>query len=193
MSEASSAGIPEPESLPFTLQDGERVLIFRRRHWLFLWPMLVFRILVALVPFGILLWLTDATTGLDSTPGRVLLVVGLVWVIYWGTRAFFGWYAYAHDIWAVTDQRLIDAIRPHFFSSHLASADLTDVQDIAVDQSGILATTLHFGTIRCQTAGEQANFVLSGIPDPAGLLTALDAARDAARRDGRRGSDGGLR
>ncbi len=195
MSEVSprASAIPRPESLPFALQDGEQVMLFCRRHWVFLWPMLAFRIAAGLLPFGALIWVTAITTGLGSTLGKVLLVVGVIWLIYWAVRAFFGWYAYMHDIWAVTNQRIIDGTRPNFFNRHLASADLTDVQDIAVEQNGILATALHFGSIRCQTAGEQPNFVLSGIPGPANVLTLLDAARDAARRESLRGMGRGLR
>ncbi len=42
---------------------------------------------------------------------------------------------------------------------------------------------LNYGELRCQTAGEQPNFILGGIPDPTGVLAILDRARDAARRD----------
>ncbi|MEO9255773.1 MAG: hypothetical protein ABI305_09545, partial [Tepidiformaceae bacterium] len=102
-------------------------------------------------------------------------------------RAYFGWYSYEHNIWVVTNQRIIDGNRPTWFKSSMASADLVDVQDIAVEQSGPLQTMLHYGNVRCQTAGERENFMLNGIPHPTNVLAVVDSTRDAARRAGRQG------
>ena len=68
----------------------------------------------------------------------------------------------------------------------MASADLVDVEDMSVFREGLLPTIFNFGDVRCQTAGQVANFVLAGIPKPAEVLGLVDAARDTARRDLRR-------
>jgi len=82
----------------------------------------------------------------------------------------------------VTNQRIIDSLRRHWFHHRIASADLVDVEDIAVHREGALATMFNFGDLRCQTAGTEPNFILAGIPDPTGLLATVDAARDASRQ-----------
>jgi hypothetical protein len=185
--QAESATTPETPKLPFDLQDGEHVVLFTRRHWLYLWPMLVFRLFVGLAPLGLVIGLAALMGGFGSIAGRVLLVLGVLWAGYWVIKAYFGWYSYAHDIWVVTNQRIVDGNRPTWFKSRLASADLVDVQDIAVEQSGPLQTMLHYGSVRCQTAGERENFVLAGIPHPSNVLAVVDSTRDAARRAGRQG------
>jgi hypothetical protein len=189
VSQADTQPLPalQTPSLPFALQDGEQVVLFTRRHWLYLWPMLVFRLFVGLAPLGLVLGLAALTLGFGSIAGRILLVLGVLWAGYWLVRAYFGWYSYSHDIWVVTNQRIVDANRPSWFKSRLASADLVDVQDIAVEQSGPLQTMLHYGNVRCQTAGERENFVLGGIPHPTNVLAVVDSTRDAARRAGRQG------
>lgn len=103
------------------------------------------------------------------------------------SRGYFTWYRYENDIWVVTNQRLLDSLKSHWFHHRMASADLVDVEDIAVVREGFLQTIFKFGDLKCQTAGEQPNFVLAGIPDPVSVLGTIDRARDAARhalRDG---------
>jgi hypothetical protein len=50
MSAAEPPTPPRSPSLPFPLQDGERVLKICRRHWIYFWPMLIGMFLAAVVP-----------------------------------------------------------------------------------------------------------------------------------------------
>src|SRR5688500_9817166 len=124
-----------------------------------------------------------ATIGFDGIAGKGIAVALFVWALFWGVRAYFHWYRYQNDIWAVTNQRLVDSIKRHWFHHQMASADLVDVEDIRVVRDGFLQTVFKFGDVRCQTAGEVPNFVLDGIPDPSQVLAVVDSARDAARRE----------
>ena len=173
------------EHLPFDLQGGEHVLLFERRHWVYLWPRLIFHALIGLVAIALFLFIISAIFGLGGTAGTVAAVICLVWGGYWAVRMYFDWYSYHNDIWVVTNQRVIDAVKPNYFRSRLASADLIDLEDITVEHNGFLATVFHFGTVRCQTAGERPNFTFAGVAKPGQILATLDAARDAARREGR--------
>lgn len=173
---------PQPRSLPCKLQSGEEIILFTRRHWLYLWSRLIAHFLSAVIPVGLVLFVVTRFTSFGSLGGRIVLLGAVVFVAYWAVRAYFTWFAYQHDVWVVTNQRVIDGVRPNWFRSHLASADLVDLEDIAVDRSGILQTMFNYGEVRCQTAGERPNFVLAGIPKPQAVLTTIDAARDAARQ-----------
>ncbi|MCZ2111626.1 MAG: hypothetical protein LC118_19040 [Dehalococcoidia bacterium] len=168
--------------LPFALQANEQVLLFTRRHWVFLWSKVALAVLFGVIPVAAITVLTAKLAGFDGIGGKVVLILDAVLIIYWGIRAYFTWYKYSNDIWVVTNQRIIDGLRPNWFKSSLASADLTDVEDIAIVRSGVLATAFNFGEVRCQTAAERPNFILSGVPNPQQVLQTIDAARDAARR-----------
>jgi hypothetical protein len=63
----------------------------------------------------------------------------------------------------------------------VSSADLINVQDIAVRKSGLLQAIFDFGDVVCQTAGTEGRFVLSAVPHPAEVLGIIDRTRDAAR------------
>jgi hypothetical protein len=156
--------------LPFALQNDEDLLIVVRRHWLYF----TLRML-GVAGAGVLgtvlgIVLVAKTFGFDGNPGRIAVGVIALWALYWLVRGYFTWYRYENDLWAVTNQRIVD------------SADLVDVEDINVVRHGILPTMFNFGDVRCQTAGEVPNFVLSGIPKPTEVLASIDAARDASRR-----------
>ena len=167
------------------LQPGEQLIQKCRRHWIYLYPLLALELLALFVPLVILFVFINPF----DEPGPLewtALAATLLWSGFWGVRAYFVWYRYQNDLWLITDQRLIDSQRKHWFHQELASADLVDVQDTSVSRSGLLRTALNYGDLMCQTAGQQLNFTLGGIPKPVDVLTALDRARDHARRDARR-------
>ncbi len=64
----------------------------------------------------------------------------------------------------------------------MSSTDLINVQDIAIQKKGILATTFNFGDVVCQTASTKGNFTFRGVPNPTQLLEEVDRLRDEARR-----------
>lgn len=172
-----------PGKLPFELQARESIVLFARRHWMYLVQQVGKVALMGLVPAIVVLTVVGMTSGFGGGFGRVVLVAAVAWLLFWGVRTYFAWYRYQHDIWIVTNQRIIDSLKRHWFHHRMASADLIDVEDIAVDREGLLQTAFNFGNVRCQTAGEVANFILAGIPEPAKALAIIDSHRDAARRE----------
>lgn len=171
------------KKLPFTLQQDEAILVFCRRHIVYLITRLVGLGAAGILPIVIVLFLSAKTFGLGGNAGKIVLALALLWAIYWGVRGYFSWFRYQNDIWVVTNQRIIDSIRHHWFHHRLASADLVDIEDINVVKEGLFATAFNYGDVRCQTAGEVPNFILAGIPSPTNVLATVDAARDAARRE----------
>ncbi|MCC6420662.1 MAG: PH domain-containing protein [Gemmataceae bacterium] len=180
---AGKPGRAQARALPFDLQANEDVVLFTRRHPVYLiWSLWVY-FLAIVVPAAALVWIADATAGLGSTGGLALAGLAAAWVLVLGVKAYFAWYRWHNDFWVVTNQRIVDSTKANWFNHRMASADLVDVEDIQVHRSGLLPTMFRFGDVRCQTAGEQPNFILSGIPRPGDVLATVDAARDAARRE----------
>lgn len=168
--------------LPFDLQQSETVVRQFRRHWMYLYPRVALQAFIGTLPIAVLTIIAWMGPGLGSTTGYIVLALDVLWAVYWLVRIYFTIYRYNNDVWVVTDQRIVDSLRRHWFHHRMASADLVDVEDIAVQREGFIPTMFNFGDLRCQTAGALPNFVLSGIPDPSGVLGIVDAARDAARQ-----------
>lgn len=168
--------------LSVQLQPGEQVVMLVRRHWFFLAVPLTLLVLATLVPPAVLLTVVGRTDG-PKAVDIVLVVASLAWAIALGVRAYFVWYAWVHDTWLITNQRLVDTQKRDWFHEEISTADLLHVQDVALDRVGVLATLLKFGDLRVQTAAEVEEFILRKIPRPQEVLTVLDRARDAARRE----------
>lgn len=167
--------------LPVQLQPGESVVLVVHRHWFFLALPLVLAILAMVVPPAALLTAvvrTDAPKVVDV----VVVLASVLYLAVLGVRAYLVWYAWVHDVWVVTDQRLVDGQKKNWFSEEVSTADLVHLQDVALDRHGLLATILKFGDLRVQTAGELEQFILRKIPHPQEVLAVLDRTRDAARR-----------
>lgn len=173
--------------LPVQLQLDEILVARKRRHPLFLaWQM--GRVLImGAAPIVVLLIAVNEISGLDGNNGTVAGVAAAVWGGIWLVLGYFTWYRYNRDGWMVTNQRLIDSVKRHWFHHEISSADLIQIEDMSVRRSGLLQTMFNFGDLTCQTAGATQNFVLRGIPGPTDTLGIVDAARDAARRELGRG------
>ena len=163
-------------SLPIELQEGEQVILRVHRHIFFLLTKLVGVILFGVIPVIILLVLAP-------TSGQILTILAIVWGIITLIAGYFIWYRYQYDEWIVTNQRLVDSVRKHWFNQSLVSTDLINIEDMSVTKNGLLQTIFNYGDLRCETAGHQAHFVLTGIHNPSGVLDIVDNARDKARRE----------
>lgn len=168
--------------LPFPLQSGEQVLLVCRRHWFFLYPRLALLVLAGIVPVAALI---AGLVALDSFGGnaRTAAFIGsAVWLLFWGVRAYLFKYRYDHDLWVITNQRIIDCVRTLPWNLRLTSADLIDIVDTSVNRSGILRTLFDYGDIECETAGERHNLSLAAIPRPRETHAIIDRERDRERR-----------
>jgi hypothetical protein len=171
--------------LPFPLQDSERVLAMVRRHWVFLWPRTLLYLGFAILPPLIISLLMSWAGVYEGVAAQVFWLIAAIWLLYWAVRIFLNWYRYNHDVWVITNQRIVDSIKSNPFSHQLSTADLVNVQDMTVNRSGILATLLNYGDIICETASDSRDFVLSGIPRPQDVQLLVDRERDRERRGGR--------
>jgi hypothetical protein len=167
--------------LPFPLQDGEAVIEVCRRHWVYLWPLAAFMLLVALAPPVVVGLLLNAAGGFEGIGATAFLIGAAVYLLYWVVRIFLSWYRYHNDIWVITNQRLIDSYKRHPFNLRVATADLVNVQDMTIERVGVLRTLLDFGDIVCQTAAEVQELRLVGIPDPRRVQALVDRERDRER------------
>jgi len=168
--------------LPFPLQESEKVLLICRRHWIYLWPRILLEALIAVLPVVALFVVLRWADALDGVAPKIAAVVSIVWLVIWGVRIFFIKYRYDNDLWTITDQRIIDSYRSSPFSLKMTSADLVDVVDTAMERSGILATMLNYGRIRCETAGERQEISLPAVPHPSEVHALIDKERDRERR-----------
>jgi hypothetical protein len=186
----SDATAPVPAAnkehvLHFPLQENERVLMICRRHWFYLWPRTVFYVLAALVPVIAAAVIMSKVSDLSGTPAMVFGIAALVYLLYWLVRLYLNWYRYNNDIWVVTNQRIVDSTKTTPITLKLSTADLVNVQDMTVERDGLFRTMFNYGDVICQTAAEQQEFRMTGIPHPQDVQLLVDKERDRERQRGR--------
>jgi len=186
----SDATAPAPAAkkdsvLHFPLQENERVLEICHRHWFYLWPRTVFYLLAALVPVVVAAIIVSKVAGLGGTAGKVFWIAGLVYLLYWIVRIYLNWYRYNNDIWVITNQRIVDSTKTTPITLKLSTADLVNVQDMTVERDGLFRTMFNYGDVICQTAAEQQEFRMTGIPRPQDVQLLVDKERDRERQRGR--------
>jgi uncharacterized membrane protein YdbT with pleckstrin-like domain len=176
----ATAAIANPK-VPFPLQQGESVLKVCKRHPIFLWPAVIVTALVAIVPVAVIGWAINRWGDLSGTTAMVFWIAALVWLVFWAIRGFLQWWLYHHDLWVITNQRIVDYTSKNPISHRLSTADLVNVQDMTVERNGILAALFRFGDVICQTAADQQEFVMSGIQHPEDIQLMVDRERDRER------------
>ncbi|MBI5288577.1 MAG: PH domain-containing protein [Chloroflexi bacterium] len=172
-------------NLPFPLQGNEDVLVICRRHWMYLWPRTIFWTVLAILPVAVVAWLLFGVGDVGGQAAMIFWLVALVYVLAWAVRIFLNWYQYDNDLWVVTNQRVVDCIKPNPFGLKISTADLVNIQDMTVVRSGLLQTALNYGDIVCQTAADNRDFTLGGIPRPQDVQLLMDKERDRERLRGR--------
>lgn len=166
------------------LEEDEKVLLIVRRHWFVFFNRIIGIILMALLPFVLLLIGTQMSTvgemvrPLVETYTREITFFGALWVLFcWATLAQL-WTDHYLDIWVVTDRRVISIDQVGFFIRSVGSFRLERLQDMNVTIPGLFATLLDYGTVEAQTASaSESEFTVHWVPHPREIkATILEAA-----------------
>jgi len=155
----------------FELEPGEHVVLHVRKHWfLFLTELLPYAI-IAVIPFAIpnLLSLAPPMASYADIFNyhEPLARAGLgVWLLMSWTAAWGAFTRYFLNEWVLTSQRIVNIKQRRFFSREVSSLFLSRIQDVTTDVSGVIPSLLGIGNIKAQTAAEDIEFVMHGIPRP---------------------------
>ena len=154
----------------FELEPSEHVVIEARKPWLLSLGELLPYAILAVIPFALPKLITlvpsiASTTFFEyHTPlSRAMLGVYLLitWTSAWGTFTH-----YFLDAWVLTNQRIVNIKQRKFFSREVSGLFLSRVQDVTTEVNGVLSSLLGIGDIKVQTAAEDVEFVMRGIPHP---------------------------
>ena len=155
----------------FELEPGEHVVKETRKHWfLFLIELLPY-VLLAFAPF-ILPKFFALAPPLAPYAGffdyqTPLARTGLgVWLLLWWTGAWGAFTRYFLNVWIFTNERIVNIKQHRYFSREVSSLFLSRVQDVTTEVTGVLPSLLNIGDIKVQTAAEDVEFVMRGIPRP---------------------------
>ena len=83
----------------------------------------------------------------------------------------------------VTNENIIQVLQFSLFNRQVSQLNLAKIQDVSVDQAGLIQLYFNFGTISIETAGEAYNFNFPFAEDPNKIAKIIiEAHEDYVRR-----------
>lgn len=84
----------------------------------------------------------------------VLIVLGVTTYVYWQNQ------------WTVTTDSITQISQVSLFSRQVSQVSMENLEDVTVDQSGILPHIFGYGTLKVESAGEKSKFQFPYCPTP---------------------------
>lgn len=158
-----------------TLEPNEKIVLVVHKHWFVYLADGFFLIFLVFAPF-LANRFFDLPSFIISSGDRFFLFIffSSLWLLAVWLIFFFIWTYLYLDAWIITDKRVIDIEQIGLFARDISSFRLEKIQDITVEVHGILATTLGYGTIHIQTAGEVRELSLNFVPRPEAVKATID-------------------
>jgi uncharacterized membrane protein YdbT with pleckstrin-like domain len=161
----------DPKMHPFVvLQPGEQVLCHIKRHpfgilSMYVWAVFAMAAVAALVLFAVPKITDQYASSFSSLPlilygvcgfvaAMVVLVLLVATVVYWKNE------------WIVTDDSVTQLTQISLFSRETSQVPMQNLEDVTVDQHGLVQTIFGFGTLRIESAGEKSKFQFPYCPTP---------------------------
>lgn len=151
------------------LEEGEKLLVVIRKHWL------VFILTALAIGFGALLPLL-AVSFLPPGTLEVIFVSAnassagaflyYCWLLGLWILLFVSWTTYFLDVWVVTDRRIVDIDQKTLFRRGMITARIEKIQDITVEVHGVLETLFGYGKMIIFTAGDNPDFIIENAAHP---------------------------
>ncbi len=154
--------------------EDEVVLLCTHRHWFTLLGTFMYTFFGALLPFILIALFGSIIAQYHLSK----LVVFLFTSYYMGLWYMLGYSLtmYVMDIWIVTNQRVIDSTQQGFFSRTISEIKLGNIQDISTMVTGLIPTTMNFGDVEVQSAGEAVHFKFKQVPHPQNIKDVISKA-----------------
>lgn len=147
---------------------GEHLVLYLRRHWIYLvWHFSLYAVL-ALIPVGMYYFFIEHLTFYIENPivFATLFLLGSVYYLYIVLFFYATFIDYYLDVWIVTNRRIIMIEQKGLFNRTRAEFELSRIQDITAHQQGLLSTFLTYGDIIMQTAGERVHATFKQVDNP---------------------------
>ena len=145
-------------------KDAEAIRVFTRRHWFVLLAPTIGSIILAILPFFLILMGAKYIVDFGLTGWFMLGWVIYIMCIWFGL--FYRLTMHSLDVWIVTNQRVVDSVQLGLFRRKVSELPLESIQDVSVNTSGIIQSYFNFGNVEVQTGASELRFMFDQVPRP---------------------------
>ena len=160
-----ASSIPMPENKQDMIESDEHILVVVRKHWVGIVGIYALAIALAAATVAMAAFVLPQ---LELSHESLILVTigglffsGLVFLFLFAMA-----YVYGQSHLTLTDKSCIQVIQRSLFNRKTSRLSMSNVEDVNVDQRGIIASIFNYGTLTIQTAGEEDNFIFNFCPCP---------------------------
>lgn len=165
------------------LQENEEVILTVRKHWFVFLANIISIIFVCIllpVVFVGVFYALKSSSIISGNISALLIAIGSLLLLLMWTVVFVMWTDFYLDIVIVTDKQVIDIEQKSLFYREISTTELDKIQDVTSEVDGIVQTTLGFGTIHIENAGEDEDFIIRGVPNPSDIRQKISRQQSIA-------------
>jgi len=148
------------------MQPGERVICQIKRHPFGLVSMYISSGILAVFVLGAAVAVPTLLTGVTQQTKLAAVVGALILVALIMLFAYVNASIYNANRWIVTSDSITQITQTGLFSKETSQLSLANLEDVTVDQNGMLQSMFGFGTLRAESAGARGKFFFSFCPNP---------------------------
>lgn len=147
------------------LRPGERVICEIKRHPFGILSMYFSGALAIIVAFTLAaiapnIIQSDTDITMPAFLAASILSVGIACILWIATSIYW------QNRWIVTDDSVTQIIQDGLFGRRVSQLSMESLEDVSVDQHGIIQSMFNFGTLKAETAGEHSKFQFPYCPNP---------------------------
>lgn len=153
-----------PNDAADLIENNDRVLAVVHKHWIGIVGMYILAVAAAVTSIALAVFVIPDLQ-LSSEAIRLATAVAVVAAIFLAGVFYVIIYVYDQSKLTLTDRSLVTLVQRGLFNKKTSRLSMSNVEDVNVDQRGIIAHLFNYGTLTVQTAGEEDNFVFSQCPN----------------------------
>jgi uncharacterized membrane protein YdbT with pleckstrin-like domain len=98
--------------------------------------------------------MTEIYAGVALLAVILILILGIATIVYWQNQ------------WVVTTDSITQISQTSLFNRQVSQLSMENLEDVTVDQNGIIPHLFGFGTLKVESAGEHSKFTFPYCPRP---------------------------
>ena len=159
-----------------TVDDDERTVLVVRKHF--------FGILQLYIATGLGIGMGLILVSLlltENVPGSITALIGIAVLIVLGLVVLIllvATYIFFENKIIITNKNITQVLQKGLFHRQISQLSMANVEDVTSDQRGFFATIFNYGTLKIETAGEQANFHFTYTPNSGAVAKQVLEARE---------------
>ena len=161
------------------MQPGERFVCEIKRHPIGLIGVYLTTGIVVVVAIAAAILVPYLMPDLDQQLKLGVVLGALLVVVITLLFGYIGSYIYKGNRWVVTSDSITEITQVGLFSKQTSQLSLANMEDVTVDQDGLLQQMFGYGVLRVETAGEHSKFTFPFCPNPNQYAKEIIAVHEA--------------